>query len=514
MRPMEALHERKGRQPLLEMRRITKSFGGVFANEDVSLRCYPGEVISLLGENGAGKTTLMKVLYGMHAADSGEIVWKGEPVSIRTPGDAIRLGIQMVHQHFMLIPTLSVAENLVLGREPKKHGIFQRCGAEEICEELSRTYGLRIDGRRRVSTLSVGERQRVEILKALYRGAELLILDEPTAVLTPQETRELFGTIGRLRAMGKSIIIITHKLKETREISDRVYVLRGGKITGERQTAGATIDELTELMVGYRLVQTQNQHPTPGDALLCVKNLSLREKQGRSLLRELNFTVYSGEILGVAGVEGNGQEELIEVLSGIRSGWDGEMELRGVRVEKPTPARLMELGVATIHADRQYRGLLLDKSAVKNMMLGFQRDRRFYRRPRLVWKLAERQTAEEMERFDIRPRDPQRAAGEFSGGNQQKLIVARELGRDAQLLIAANPTRGIDIGAVNSIHQKLLQARDGGRGVLLISSDLDEIMELSDRIAVIYEGRIVTLRAAVDFTELELGTYMGGTADA
>ena len=231
-------------------------------------------------------------------------------------------------------------------------------------------------------------------------------------------------------------------------------------------------------------------------------------------MQELNFTVHSGEILGVAGVEGTGQEELIEVLSGIRSGWDGEMELQGTQVERPTPAKLMKLGVATIHADRQHRGLLLSKSAMKNMVLGFQRDRRFYHRPRLAWKLVERKTAEEMESFDIRPRDPQRNAGEFSGGNQQKLIVARELGRAAKLLIAANPTRGVDIGAVNSIHQKLLQARDGGIGILLISSDLDEIMELSDRIAVIYEGRIVALRAAKEFTELELGTYMGGTADA
>lgn len=503
-----------GREPLLELRHITKSFNSVKANDDISLCCYPGEVLSILGENGAGKTTLMKVLYGMHQADSGEILWRNEPVDICKPIDAISLGIQMVHQHFMLIPTLTVAENIVLGREPQKCGVLQQKQALQICRELSQTYNLQIDGTQRVNTLSVGERQRVEILKALYRGAELLILDEPTAVLTPIETQELFETISNLRAAGKSVIIITHKLKETKAISDRVYVLRGGKLIGERNTAESTIDELTELMVGYHIPHTQNAHPAPGAPLLCVKQLSLQEKHARALLRDITFTLHRGEILGVAGVEGNGQEALIEVLSGIRGGWTGELTLGGVPVEKPMPAKMMQLGVACIHADRQSRGLLLDKSATKNMMLGFQRDRQFYRWPVLRWNLAEKKTAEEMERFDVRPRQVQRSAAEFSGGNQQKLIVAREFSRNAQLIIAANPTRGIDIGAVCSIHQKILQARDEGKAVLLISSDLDEILSLSDRIAVIYEGSFVALRPAEAFTEMELGMYMGGTCDA
>lgn len=499
--------------PLLELQHITKTFGGVCANDDISLVCYPGEVLSLLGENGAGKTTLMKVLYGMHQADSGRILWRGKEADIQKPIDAISLGIQMVHQHFMLIPTFTVAENIVLGCEPQRHGALQMQRAVQICSELSARYNLKIDGKRRVSELSVGEQQRVEILKALYRGAELLILDEPTAVLTPIETRELFETIAQLRKSGKSVIIITHKLKETKAISDRVYVLRSGRLTGERRTAETTIDELTKLMVGYHMPQMTNAHPAPGAELLCVEHMTLQDKLSRPLLSDISFTLSRGEILGIAGVEGNGQEPLIEILSGIRTDWTGELRLNGRLVKKPTPAKMIQNGVATIHADRQNRGLFLDKSATKNMTLGFQWASQFYHCPLLRWDLARKKAESEMEDFDVRPCEPKRPAGELSGGNQQKLVVAREFSRNADLIIAANPTRGIDIGAVHSIHERILQARDSGKAVLLISSDLDEILALSDRIAVIYEGRLVAMRSAGEFTEMELGNYMGGTSN-
>lgn len=499
-------------EPLLVMDKVTKKFGSLTANQDISLKCFPGEVIALLGENGAGKTTLMKVLYGMYKPDSGIIMLKGKKVQISCPRVAIDLGIQMVHQHFMLVQTLTVAENVVMGKEPHYLGLLQTALAEKKVDELSAMYGLQVEPQKAIQNLSVGEQQRVEIIKALYQGAEILILDEPTAVLTPQETEELFNVIRNLKASGKTVIIITHKLKETLAISDRIYVLRDGKLVGEKITSNTNAEELTELMVGRKIgILSNEKRCSAGPPIVQAEKLKLTNKMGVHVLREINFQISAGEILGIAGVEGNGQLELAEILSGIESGWEGEIRLQNESMKGKSTGDLLASGVACIHGDRHKRGLVLSLPAVQNFFLGYQNQKAYHKKPYIVdWSKVESITSDLLKEYDVRPLNTQMPAANFSGGNQQKLVVARELKRNPLFLIAVNPTRGVDIGAADFIHQKLLEFKKRGAAIILISSDLDEIFKLSDHIAVLFEGTIVATRPAEDFTELELGHLMGG----
>ncbi len=501
--------------PLIEMQKVTKRFGSLTANDQVDFTCYPGEVVSLLGENGAGKTTLMNTLYGIQSLDGGQILYKGEPVEISSPKDAISLGIQMVHQHFMLIPTLTVSDNIMLGKEKAHFFLTQTKQANEEVRELSAEYGLKVNPEDFIKDLSVGGQQRVEIIKALYRGAELLILDEPTAVLTPQEIDELFATVEKLRRSGKSIIIITHKLKETMAISDRVYILRNGKMVGVRNTKETSPEELTELMVGHRISPiTREKHKT-GELALQTEKLSYKDQMGVERLSDAQLNVYCGEIYGIAGVEGNGQKELIDVLAGIEKNWEGDIRLFGKPIKGMTTREILDSGVAFVHADRHSRGLMLGKVMPKNLLLGSQRKSGFYsgRAIKLLnWEKINSFAEALMAEFDVRPDNLDLNARDFSGGNQQKAVIAREFSRGAKLLVISNPTRGVDISAADLIHKKMLEMRDKGVAILLISADLDEIMEMSDRIGVIYEGRIAAEREAGAFTEKEIGKYMGGNA--
>lgn len=505
----------KKMKPLVEMKGITKYFGDFLANDHIDFVCYPGEVISLLGENGAGKTTLMNALYGMHRVDEGGFYFRDKLVSITNPKDAIALGIQMVHQHFMLIPTLTAADNIVLGRENCRHGIYQKKEANEVVRKLCEEYGLELNPQTYVRDLSVGGQQRVEILKALYRGAELLILDEPTAVLTPQESQELFATVKKLRAAGKSVIMITHKLKETMEFSDRVYILRGGKMTGTYKTSETTPETLTELMVGHRLDGVQRSKAPAGDVVLEMKQVSYTDKDHVSRLKDLSFSVRSGEIYGIAGVEGNGQKELIDILSGLEQGWNGRIQAFGESLAGLTPRQIMDRGISFVHADRHKRGLVLSFPLNKNFLLGKQRNAAF-RKGKFIrfldWKAVDSHGRKMIEEYDIRPDDISARANGLSGGNQQKVVIAREFSRGSRLIVISNPTRGVDIGASLQIHQKMMMMREQGAAIVLISADLDEILELSDRIGVIYEGTIAAECCSGEMTEQEIGSYMGGNA--
>ena len=498
----------------VEMHNISKQFPLVLANDDVTFNVQKGEIHALVGENGAGKSTLMNILYGLLHADSGTLAVDGKAAHFTGPGDAIARGIGMVHQHFMLIPPLTVAENVVLGQEPSKRGFVDKARANQTVKALSDQYGLKVDPTAKVETLSVGIEQRIEIIKVLYRGAEILILDEPTAVLTPQEVDELFEILGSLKDQEKTIIFITHKLQEVMAVADSVTVMRRGKVVGTVSTQDTTRQDIATMMVGRQvLFRVERTQAEPGEVVLMVKDLNALDNKDLPALRDISFSVREGEILGIAGVEGNGQTELVEVLTGLRKARSGQVELNGQVITNYSPRLIREKGTGHIPEDRHRRGLVLDFTVAQNMVLGIHYRKPFVRHLGLdvinfgpIREKAQRLLKE----FDIRPPDHENLAGNLSGGNQQKVIVAREFDQNPKLLIAAQPTRGIDVGSIEFIHQRLLQARDKGKAVLLISADLEEILSISDRIAVMYEGQIVGTLEPAEATEERLGLMMTG----
>ncbi len=495
---------------VLEMTGIRKEFPGIVANEDVDLDIRRGEVHALLGENGAGKSTLMNILYGLYRHDAGEIRLHGKPVDFASARDAIQAGIGMVHQHFMLIPVMTVAENIVLGMEPRDGLFLDERGAERRVRELSDRFGLLVDPASLVSEITVGQEQRVEILKALYRGADILILDEPTAVLTPQEARELFGIIRSLKADGKSIIFISHKLNEVLEIADRITVLRRGRKIETVPREGATEASLARAMVGREVLLRVEKAPAkPGDVLLSVADIHVADDRGIPKVRGVSFDVRAGEIVGVAGVDGNGQTELIDAITGLRRLDGGTISVAGRAVHDASAREMLDVGVGHIPEDRQRRGLVLEFSIAENIAL------HDYAEPpdaRWGWLFPQRlvqRAATLIKEFDVRGGGPLTRAGGLSGGNQQKVVVAREIARDPKVLIAAQPTRGLDVGAIEYLHRRIVAERDRGRAVLLISLELEEILSLSDRILVIYEGEIVGEHTG-EVSEQEIGLEMLG----
>jgi simple sugar transport system ATP-binding protein len=496
---------------VLEMRGITKRFPGVVANDHVDLGVRKAEVHALLGENGAGKSTLMNILYGLYKPDEGEIRLKGKPVSFTSAKDAIEAGIGMVHQHFMLIPVMTVAENIVLGTEPVRGGVILDEGAAaRRVEDLARSFKFDVDPEARVDSITVGQQQRVEIMKALYRNADVLILDEPTAVLTPQEASDLFEILRTLRREGISIIFISHKLNEVLEIADRITVLRRGKTIETVPREGATEESLARSMVGREVLLRVDKPPAhPGDVLLRVEDLNVVDDRGIAKVNGVSFDVRAGEIVGIAGVDGNGQSELIDAIAGLRKIASGHVEVAGRRFDSASAREMLDAGVGHIPEDRQRRGLVLEFSIAENIALhdyanppdakwGWIFPKRFVERARTLIK-----------EFDVRGGGPMTPAGALSGGNQQKVIAAREISRDPKVLIAAQPTRGLDVGAIEFVHRRLVEEREEGRAILLVSLELEEILSLADRIIVLYEGRIVGEHGA-DVTEEEIGIEMLG----
>ena len=493
------------------MRSITKRFGDVLANDHISLAIPDQSIHAIIGENGAGKSTAMNILYGFYAADEGEILIDGEPRNISGPGDAIKLGLGMVHQHFMLVEPLSVTENIVLGAEPTKGLSIDYRKARTRVREISEQYGLKIEPDARIADLSVGQQQRVEILKTLYRGARILILDEPTAVLTPQEVAEMFAILRGLREQGKTIVIITHKLAEVLALSDNITVMRDGKVVGNLPTSEATAEGLARLMVGREvLLRVKKDEAKPRDPVLSVRGLTLRGAEGNPILDGVSFEVHGGETLGIAGVEGNGQTELIEILAGLRRATAGQVLLEGTGIDNLDPHQRKQRGIAHIPEDRHRRGLLLPFDLAGNSILGVHRDRPISGAVLLnndvIVERAERLVRE----YDVRPPNIALPARALSGGNQQKLIVAREFDIKPRLVLVAQPTRGVDIGATEFIHRKLIELRDAGAAVLLVSAELDEVLSLSDRLIVIYEGRIVGEVDPKSVSEEQIGLMMTG----
>jgi len=496
---------------IVEMRGISKSFAAVIANKSVDLKIPANSIHAIIGENGAGKSTIMRILYGFYRADEGEIYIDGRRRHIDSPRDAIQLGIGMVHQHFMLVPPLTVTENVILGEEPAPSGVIDYARAKEKVAALAGEFGFHIDPSAKIEDLSVGEQQRVELLKILYRGASILILDEPTAVLTPQEVQELFKILRRLREQGKTIILITHKLAEVLSLSDNVTVMRDGRVIGEVETGKTSAAELARMMVGRDVLERVSKSAAkPGEAVLEVKGLSFKEGPQTARLEDISFQIRAGEILGIAGVEGNGQTELIEILAGLRKPTRGQVLLEGRDITGLDARKIKALGVAHVPEDRHKRGLLLEFNLADNTILGVQ-----YRKPIAGrWFLNRRAIIARAERlikdFDVRPPDPFLPARALSGGNQQKLIIAREFDIKPKLLLASQPTRGVDIGAIEFIHQKIIALRDAGAAVLLVSAELDEILTLSDRIAVIFQGRIVGIVDPQTVSQQEIGLMMTG----
>ena len=501
----------------VEVRGITKAWPGVVANDHVDFSVRQGEIHALVGENGAGKSTLMNILYGLVHPDSGEILVNGKPVRISGPRDAIAQGIGMVHQHFMLIPVFTVGENVMLGREPVlAGGIYDASKARREMQEMTRRYGLALDPDALTGDLPVGLQQRVEIVKVLYRGANILILDEPTGVLTPQETNELFVVLRDLVKSGKTIIFISHKLREVLEISDRITVMRRGKVVGHLITKDTNQEEIATAMVGRAVLLRVDKKPAkPGAVAFKVENLTALSDRGVQALKGVSFELRQGEILGIAGVEGNGQSELVEVLAGTRKTSGGKILLGDKDVTTYDARAERRAGIAHIPEDRRGAGLVLNYSIAENLILGRQRDDTFAWHQVLLLLDAIRKWAVRLvKEFDIRTPTIDAPARSLSGGNQQKIIVAREMASQPRVLLASQPTRGVDIGAIEFIHRRIVAERDGGAAVLLVSAELDEVRSLSDRIAVIYEGRIVSIEPA-DAPEDRLGLLMlGGSAQA
>ncbi len=496
---------------LVEMKRIVKRFPGVVADDHVDFTVEEGEIHALVGENGAGKTTLMRILYGMEKPDEGTIRWKGEPVSIQSPRDAIDLGIGMVHQHFQLVPSLTVAENVVLNEEPSRWVFFDRRRAEKEVGDLSRRLRLGVEPSTLVRDLSVGERQRIEILKLLYRNAELIILDEPTAVLTPQETKELFSIIRNLTDEGRTVIFITHKLEEVMEIASTVTVLRRGKVIGTVKAAETSVVELARMMVGREVsAVSRKEGRSFGKEALSVRNLRVLDDRGLEAVRGVSFGVRDGEIVGIAGVGGNGQRELVEAISGIRPVVEGEILLSGRPITGLGVRERREMGLAVIPEDRLQEGLSEQSPIFENMVATRYHFPPFSRRWVLQLTEMKKFSSDLMSRFDIRARSVEDVVGTLSGGNQQRVVVARELASRPRFLLAAHPTRGLDIGAAGFVHEVILKFSREGLGVLLVSADLDEVMNLSDRILVFYRGRIAGELKASEATEEVLGLLMAG----
>ncbi len=499
---------------VLELRGITKSFPGVLANDHIDLTLEQGEIHALLGENGAGKTTLMNILYGLYKPDEGEILVRGEKVDIHSPNDAIARGIGMVHQHFMLIPVMTVTENVMLGIEPTRDVIFlDKSTVAEHVLEISKQYGLEVDPDATIKDLAVGTQQRVEIIKVLYRSAEILILDEPTAVLTPQEVEGLFKILQTLVDKGKSIIFITHKLKEVMAVADRITVLRGGRTVGTVSPKKVDPAKLAAMMVGREVnLVVRKKRAQPKETALTVKNLFVRDVRKNLVVRGVTFDVRKGEVLGVAGVQGNGQSELVYALTGLLPIENGEINVLGKTVRKLTPRRVLERGVAHVPEDRQKYGLVLSFPLYDNLVLCNYYLPPFANGVSLRQKVIIENGEKLVKQFDIRTPSVYVNASSLSGGNQQKLIVGREFSRPIQLLIAAQPTRGLDVGSIEYIHNRIIEKRDEGTAVLLVSSELDEILALSDRIAVMYRGQIMEIVDASETSKEYLGLLMAGIA--
>ncbi|SHJ60384.1 simple sugar transport system ATP-binding protein [Tepidibacter formicigenes DSM 15518] len=499
-------------QKVVQMKNITKKFGNFVANDNINLTVHKGEVHALLGENGAGKSTLMNILYGLYQPTSGEIHINEKKVKIDNPNVAIENGIGMVHQHFMLVPPFTVAENIILGMEPVSGlGKIDIEKAIKDVKKLSEQYGLHVDPTAKVEDITVGMQQRVEILKALYRGAEILILDEPTAVLTPQEIKELINIIRNLTKQGKSIIIITHKLKEIKEAADFCTIIRRGKYIDTVDVEKTTEDDLAAMMVGREVnFKVDKKEQELGDVVLKVENLVAKDNRGLNVLNNLSLEVKRGEILGIAGIDGNGQSELVEVLTGLRKCESGSVFINGNNITNKTPKEIFEFGLSNIPEDRQKRGLVLDFTVAENMVLENYSKKEFSKGFRLLEENIKSFARDLIAKFDVRPADETLKARALSGGNQQKIIIAREVTNDPDLLIATQPTRGLDVGAIEFVHKSLVEQRNKGKGVLLVSLELDEVISVSDRIAVIYEGKIVGTVDSKDADENTLGLMMAG----
>ena len=496
--------------PALEMRGITKRYPGVVANDGIDLDVRPGEIHALLGENGAGKSTLMNILYGLATPDSGEIHLDGQVVRIAGPSDAIAKGISMVHQHFMLVPVLSVAENILLGAETMANPIFlDRAEAHRRIVDLGKRFGFEIDPDVAVGSLSVGWQQRVEILKALYRQARILVLDEPTAVLTPQETKEIFAVLRRLADEGHSIIFISHKLYEVLEIADRITVVRRGKVVGERSPTGTTEEDLAELMVGREVSLTVDRGESrPAATVLTIDGLKASDDRGNEAVHGVDLEVRAGEILGIAGVAGNGQDELVEALVGLRRPTAGRVTLDGTDITGKGSRAIYGAGVAFVPADRHRFGIVLSFPLTENLILTSYHRAPYARGIRRDHEAIRRTAVERIEAFDIRTPSADAHASTLSGGNQQKVIIAREFARDLRLLVLDQPTRGLDVGSIEFIHRQVIAKRDAGTAILLVSAELDEVLELSDRIAVMFRGQIVGIFDGRTADKNEVGLLM------
>ena len=497
----------------IELIGIEKSFGAVRANRDIHLEVARGTIHGIIGENGAGKSTLMSILYGFYQADSGEIRVGGKPTVIRTPNDAIAVGIGMVHQHFMLVENFTVLENVILGAEGEALLKTSIAKARSELDRLEREYGLEVDPDAIIEELPVGLQQRVEILKALYRGAEILILDEPTGVLTPAEADHLFRILSQLKQQGKTIVLITHKLREIMAITDNVSVMRQGTMVATRETRKTTVEELAELMVGRRvLLRVEKGEAKPGEVKLSVRDLTVKDLRGVTMVDNVSFDVRAGEIVGIAGVAGNGQSELIEAIAGVRKAESGSVMLDGTPIHVTggaDPGELRDRGLAHVPEDRHQVGLVLAFEQNENSILGYHDDPQYLSGPFLNIDAIRDNAKDKIGKYDIRPADCRLKTANFSGGNQQKIVLAREIEQDPGVLIVGQPTRGVDVGAIEFIHKRLIAMRDQGKAVLLISVELDEIRSLSDRILVMFAGRVVGERGP-EATEGELGLLMAG----
>jgi len=496
----------------LQLRGITKRFPGVLANDDISLTARSGTVLALIGENGAGKSTLMNVLTGLYQADAGEILIDGQEQRFRGPADSIAAGIGMVHQHFMLVPVFSVYENVILGAEPTgRFGVLNRTQARAQVAEVSQRYGLAVDPDSLVEDLPVGIQQRVEIIKVLLRGARILIFDEPTAVLTPQEVQEFFGIVAELKSRGATIIFITHKLKEALAVADDITVLRDGRVVGHADPRTATPEDLAAMMVGRAIDLEVDKSPArPGSSVLSLRNVTVVDDRGRPVLHSISFDVHAGEIVGIAGIQGNGQTELVQAITGLLPVATGQIEFTGQDITRMSPRARHAAGMAHVPEDRSRMGFIASFSVKENLILDSYYAAPYAEGIRLVRNAIDTTATDLVDRYDVRPPTIDNAGSSLSGGNAQKMIVAREFSREVPLLVCAQPTRGIDVGSIEYIHEQIVRKRDEGVAVLIVSTELDEIFALADRILVMFSGEIAAERRTTDTTPPEIGLFMAG----